>query len=334
METPELPHLEQGDYINEYAVIRQLGKGAAACVFEVKTNVHGRDYFSALKLFSMNHTHVWETELNILRKLKRDPSFQSRCLMNVLDSGSFQIDATRYNYISFPLLGSSLFDVMYHEYKITETVAHFLKEDIKEIGWQIASALQFVHSKNIIHGDVKPENVMFVDPDVVHSITNSAVRLRDNRIKLIDFNGSIEMDDDYYITAKSKLQTMHYRAPEVCLGSAVNTQIDVWSYGCLLFEMYSGDVLFSSIEEPDLVSQFYKTFGVRMPSNMLRKAQEVGSINVRPSRGSFRLRERIDLETEAQNFESAIRFGEPEAIPTSAQLLRCIGVRLLCNLPS
>ena len=99
------------------------------------------------------------------------------------------------------------------------------------------------------HTDLKPENVLFVSPGdwrvelVAHGAkssggqpnTKQVRRMRDSRVKLIDF-GSATFDWEHH---SSVVSTRHYRAPEVILELGWSHPCDVWSIGCIIFELYN-----------------------------------------------------------------------------------------------
>ncbi len=65
--------------------------------------------------------------------------------------------------------------------------------------------------------------------------------------KLIDFGSSCFETEKLY----TYIQSRFYRAPEIILGLNYNTQIDMWSFGCLLFELYTGQPIFPGESEHD-----------------------------------------------------------------------------------
>ena len=99
------------------------------------------------------------------------------------------------------------------------------------------------------HTDLKPENVLFVSPgdwrvELVaqgakssggQANTKQVRRMRDSRVKLIDF-GSATFDWEHH---SSVVSTRHYRAPEVILELGWSHPCDVWSIGCIIFELYN-----------------------------------------------------------------------------------------------
>ena len=101
-----------------------------------------------------------------------------------------------------------------------------------------------MHENELTHTDLKPENILFVNSDY-EIIYNSKKKrdervIKDTHIRVIDF-GSATFDWEHHSTIVS---TRHYRAPEVILELGWSQPCDVWSIGCILFELYLGFTLF------------------------------------------------------------------------------------------
>jgi len=92
---------------------------------------------------------------------------------------------------------------------------------------QVLTALDYVHSLGLIHCDLKPENIL------IKSYSRCEV-------KVIDFGSSCFISDHL----SSYVQSRSYRAPEVLLGMPYGQKIDMWSLGCILAELWTGNVLF------------------------------------------------------------------------------------------
>lgn len=119
---------------------------------------------------------------------------------------------------------------------------------------QILSAVVYLHDNKVIHGDIKPENILF--------------DLTQERSVLCDFNVSIVEPKLYN---SSIVQTAHYRAPEVNLESRLSRydyKIDVWSLGCLFYELLTRETLMKFLSEDSTVGAC-RFFGI--PGEATRK---------------------------------------------------------------
>lgn len=121
--------------------------------------------------------------------------------------------------IAYELLGSSLHDQL--------EKGAFTVEKIRLISRQICSALNFLHSHDITHSDLKPENVCFV-----HRIKSR--RRLPTKVKLIDFGNSYFKEDRHVGT----VGTMNYRSIESIIGIPWSHPVDAWAVGCIVFELY------------------------------------------------------------------------------------------------
>uniref|UniRef100_A0A915KIL4 Dual specificity tyrosine-phosphorylation-regulated kinase mbk-1 n=1 Tax=Romanomermis culicivorax TaxID=13658 RepID=A0A915KIL4_ROMCU len=114
----------------------------------------------------------------------------------------------------------------------------------RKFAQQIAMALLFLSTPelNIIHCDLKPENILLCNP-------------KRSAIKIIDFGSSCQIGQRY-------IQSRFYRSPEVLLGIPYDTAIDMWSLGCILVEMHTGEPLFSGTNEFDQMMKIIEVFGM------------------------------------------------------------------------
>jgi serine/threonine protein kinase len=105
-----------------------------------------------------------------------------------------------------------------------------------QIGMQVASALAAAHDHNIIHRDLKPENIFVLD------ITDDSTF-----VKVLDFGISKDLDDDQGMTKTGQLfGTPQYMSPEQCRGEDLDGRSDIYSLGCILYELISGRPPFQS----------------------------------------------------------------------------------------
>ena len=118
---------------------------------------------------------------------------------------------------------------------------------IKLYAYQMFRALAYIHSLNICHRDIKPQNFL------VYPNTHC--------LKLCDFGSAKEIKRDTknnvsYICAR------YYRAPELIFGSTQYDQsIDIWSAGCVLAEIILGQPLFLGDSSTDQLVEIIKIIG-------------------------------------------------------------------------
>lgn len=121
---------------------------------------------------------------------------------------------------------------------------YFTLGRLQRISKQVLTALEYVHSLRLIHCDLKPENIL------IRSYSRCEV-------KVIDFGSSCFVDD--HLT--SYVQSRSYRAPEVMLGLPYDQKIDLWSFGCILAELWTGYVLFQNDSVQSLLARILGIIG-------------------------------------------------------------------------
>jgi len=121
---------------------------------------------------------------------------------------------------------------------------------------QILTAMVAMCETRIIHCDLKPENILLEDASSPN-------------LKVIDF-GSACFDNQAVYTY---IQSRFYRAPEVILGLPYKMSIDVWSLGCIVFELFVGLPLFPGLSQHRMLMRFIKFLGMP-PYKMLMEAKD------------------------------------------------------------
>jgi dual-specificity kinase len=144
----------------------------------------------------------------------------------------------------FDKLGLSLFDFLRKN-----SYQPFPVPLVAQFGCQLLDAMQFMHSQKLVHTDLKPENILLQDSSYEKQPAAPGSKVLTKvptcpAIWLIDF-GSATWEEQYHSTVVS---TRHYRAPEVILGLGWSYPCDVWSLGCILLELLTGEALFQTHE--------------------------------------------------------------------------------------
>jgi serine/threonine-protein kinase len=115
-----------------------------------------------------------------------------------------------------------------------------------EIMTQCCSALDEAHKQNIVHRDIKPDNIM------VKMTANGA------QVKILDFGIARLLDTtgtDSLTQTGSVIGTPHYMSPEQCLGEELDGRSDIYSLGVVLYEMLTGTVPFNAKTSREIISK-------------------------------------------------------------------------------
>ena len=148
-------------------------------------------------------------------------------------------------------------------------------DKVKGVMGQVMQGLDFLHTKAmIIHTDIKPENLLVVQPGAT-GLPNSGAPLR---VKIGDLGSACWTDKRFSVS----IGTREYRAPEALLGvEHYGTGVDVWAAACTAFELATGEYLFKPkvrggwSKEEDHLLLITEAVG-DLPSSII-KAGELGS---------------------------------------------------------
>ncbi|KAF8670254.1 hypothetical protein HU200_050787 [Digitaria exilis] len=192
-------------------------------------------------------------EVSLLRTLnqKFDPDDQHN-IVRMLDYLSFQ----NHLCIAFEMLGQNLYELLKRNQLRGLKVKY-----VQAFSKQILEAMVVMRDAGIIHCDLKPENILLAP-----SVTTAAA------VKVIDF-GSACLEGK---TVYSYIQSRYYRSPEVLLGYPYTTAIDMWSFGCIVAELFIGLPLFPGASEYDVLQRMMTILGGQPPDDLLREAKNTG----------------------------------------------------------
>lgn len=178
----------------------------------------------------------------------------------------FSLPSTGHYCLVFECLGMSLYDFLKrHEYR------PFPMYCVQDFARQMLQAVDFLHGFQLIHTDLKPENILLVTNEEMTYRNNwdgSAQRVpARTKVKLIDFGGATYNDEK----KSSIINTRQYRAPEVILGWGWSYPSDLWSLGCIIAELYRGELLFATHDNYEHLALMERAVGP-FPRECLDKA--------------------------------------------------------------
>jgi serine/threonine-protein kinase PpkA len=136
------------------------------------------------------------------------------------------------------------------EFLPSGTLASRIREGITtrvaiRLASQIAQALDAIHSRGIVHRDLKPANILF---------------RADGRPVLVDFGlaRDLTVSSTLTIAGSAFIATPRYMSPEQCVGKQVDARSDLYSLGCILYEMLTGTKIYDSANAADVIGMHVK----------------------------------------------------------------------------
>jgi serine/threonine protein kinase len=229
-----------------YEMLEVIGKGSFGQV--VKCLDHKINQPVAIKIIrnKKRFHHQALVEVKILDSLRKKDSENRHNIIHMLDYFYFR----NHLCICFELMGMNLYELIKKN-----NFQGFSLPLIRRFAHALLQCLQLLRSERIIHCDLKPENILLKLKGQSH-------------IKVIDFGSSCYEHQRIY----TYIQSRFYRSPEVILGLPYSMSIDMWSFGCILAELYTGYPLFPGENEVEQLACVMETFGLP-PPEILEEAQ-------------------------------------------------------------
>ncbi len=211
----------QGSRLGRYEVGALIGSGGMGQIFQARDRNLGRDV--AVKVLSKHWARHPEALARFKREARTVASLSHPSILAIFDVGT---DRGLTYLVTELLKGETLRDrIRRMPFALSETI---------EIGIAIAEALSVAHANGVVHRDIKPSNVFLT---------------QDGGIRVLDFGlaqiRQIEPEsDESTLTVPtspgSMIGTVGYMAPEQARGMATDIRSDIFSLGCVLYEMISG----------------------------------------------------------------------------------------------
>ncbi|AEY96175.1 FADL043Cp [Eremothecium gossypii FDAG1] len=254
-----------------------LGQGTFGKVVKCVDNAEPTKKHVAVKIIRAldRYRQAAKTELRVLQTIRdNDPLGQFQCLL-LRDCFDYR------NHICLvtDLFGKSIYDFMCNNGN-----PRFPGSHVQAISRQLIRSVCFLHDLGIIHTDLKPENILICDesfvetplPDTVLATLSTRRKqvsggkhkvLTNPEVKLIDF-GSAVFCEEYHPPV---ISTRHYRAPEIVLGLGWSFPCDLWSIGCVLVELVTGESLYPIHENLEHMAMMQRVNGQSFPRKMISK---------------------------------------------------------------
>jgi serine/threonine protein kinase/Tfp pilus assembly protein PilF len=205
----------------KYKIINKIGEGGMGVVYKAKDTRLDRSV--ALKFLPPELTRDPESKQRFLQEARAAAALDHPNICTVYEVD--EIDGQTFIAMSY-IPGRNLKD------KLKEGPLNI--DEAKDIALQVAEGLKEAHEKGIIHRDIKPANIMLTEK---------------GQAKITDF-GLAKLSWGVDLTKTfTVMGTAAYMSPEQAKGEAVDHRTDIWSFGAMLYEMFSGRRPFRSSDE-------------------------------------------------------------------------------------
>ncbi len=272
--TYALPHqnMEEGHFYvvlgedidvstGRFKILSLLGEGTFGKVVEAWDRK--RKEYCAVKIVRNipKYTRDAEYEIRFMERIRSADPNDNFAVMKILRH--FRNDP-QHVCIVMPKFGPCLLDHL-------QKHGPFSHRHLAEITFHMACALDFLHSTlRLMHTDLKPENCLLESSKLVPDpVTGRAVPQLPCRVRICDLGGCC--DENH--SRSAIVSTRHYRSPEVILGLGWMFSTDMWSMGCIVYELATGRLLYDTHENLEHLHLMEKTLG-RLPTDWAPRVRE------------------------------------------------------------
>lgn len=228
----------EGAFAGRYEIDSIIGRGGMGIVYKAKHLFMERTV--ALKVLYSESA----SDLRAIAKFKRESQAASALRHhNIVSVYDFGVTESARPYLVMDYVnGPSLDKLFAHEQQLKWY-------EYLDIFVQVCEGLDVIHTNGLVHCDLKPSNVML-------EIENSGKRT----VKIVDFglaqplskNKSIQskITDSFEVTGSPL-----YMSPEQCTGSTLDARSDIYSFGCIMYEAFTGKPVFNGSSPYKVFSQ-------------------------------------------------------------------------------
>jgi serine/threonine protein kinase len=226
---------QYGEIINGLKIMEQIGKGSYGKICIVQNNK--KKTRSVLKVLK-NKPRYYNSglkEIELLSKLDNSYNAKNMYKRELTCSYLSEFDYKGHKFIELKKYSGDL----YHETKYNKLI----DDAVITVVSDLVMGLDFLKKNQIIHADLKPENILFYNDTSFHVV-------------ICDFGLSMDISE---VNKNYNVQSIWYRAPEIIFEMNYDYAIDIWSLGCIIFEIIYHKALFHA---DDNITAFKKMVGL------------------------------------------------------------------------
>ncbi|MFT5144009.1 MAG: tetratricopeptide (TPR) repeat protein/TolB-like protein [Rhodothermales bacterium] len=234
--SPEEPAEEvyaAGDQINQFEILGELGRGGMGVVYRARDTVLTRDV--ALKFLPARIADNADSRERFIREARVVSHVDHPNICTIYDVA---VDESGRSFIVMACYEGQTLRALLDRGPMSQ-------EQALDFFCQAASGLEVAHQHDVVHRDIKPDNIF---------ITTSG------QVKILDFGIAKALQDDSLTREGTRLGTLNYMSPEQARGLEADARTDIWSLGIMMYEMLAGRrpfearydqaLLFAIVNEP------------------------------------------------------------------------------------
>ncbi len=204
---------------NRYEIVEKIGGGGMSVVYKAKCNVLNR--YVSIKILRSELI----SDDDFVEKFKQESlsaaSLNHPNIVNIYDTG---IEDNIYYIVMEYVKGQTLKEYISKKGNLSE-------DEALKISIQVAEGLKHAHANNVIHRDIKPQNIMITEEGIA---------------KVADFGIARAASTSTIINTSNVIGSVHYFSPEQARGGYTDAKSDIYSLGVVMYEMLTGVVPYNA----------------------------------------------------------------------------------------
>ncbi|PSL42202.1 serine/threonine-protein kinase [Planomicrobium soli] len=277
-----------GKRINgRYKVMELIGGGGMSNVYLAHDMILDRDI--AIKVLRYDFSNEEELRRRFQREALSTTSLAHPNIVNIFDVGE---DGSLHYLVMEYVPGKTL-----KEYIIENSPV--APERAVEIMKQLTSALAHAHHNQIVHRDIKPQNILMDE---------------EGNVKISDFGIAMALSATSYTQTNSVLGTVHYLSPEQARGGTANKKSDIYSLGIVMYELLTGKLPFSGESAVSIALKHLQTETPSLRAIVPNLPQSVENVVMKATakKMQYRYQSADEMEADLSTVLSDERLNEPK----------------------